>query len=322
VNIHDHGARARAYHVRPFTVETDDPMSPAENRALLTLALMAAFADGDKSDAERTEWKRIADSLDQEGLNAAGIYQDVLLKRVSVDQAVAALATPESRQLAYEMAACVALSDGLQVEAERRFLDDLRGKLGIAGTTAPPPIPGAAVAAGAGYASTKSSAELDAMILNYAILNGALELLPESLASMAIIPLQMKMVHRVGKAHGFELDRKQVVELLGVLGLGMGSQYVEQVGVKLVSRLLGRGFLGGLARQAVSSGMSFASTYALGHLAKRYYGGGRELSTQALREAYESMLGEARSLQSRYLPAIQEKARTLDVRQVLAEVGR
>jgi uncharacterized protein (DUF697 family)/tellurite resistance protein len=300
-------------------------MSPAENRALLTLALMAAFADGDKSDAERAEWKRIADSLDQDGLNTAAIYQDVLLKRVTVDQAVAALASPESRQLAYEMASCVALSDGTQVEAERLFLDELRGTLGLASNTTPPPIPAALAAAapaGAGYAATKSSAELDAMILNYAILNGALELLPESLASMAIIPLQMKMVHRVGKAHGFELDRKQVLELLGVLGIGMGSQYVEQVGVKLVSRLLGRGFLGGLARQAVSSGMSFASTYALGHLAKRYYAGGRELSTQALREAYESMLGEARNLQSRYLPAIQEKARTLDVRQVLAEVGR
>ena len=159
------------------------------------------------------------------------------------------------------------------------------------------------------------------MILNYAILNGALELLPESLASMAIIPLQMKMVHRLGKAHGFELDRQQVVELLGVLGVGMGSQYVEQVGVRLVGRFLG-GFLGGLAKQVVSSGMSFASTYALGHLAKRYYAGGRSLSTQTLRETYESILGEAKGLQSRYLPAIQEKARTLDVRQVLAEVGR
>lgn len=294
-------------------------MSPAENRAVLTLALMAAFADGDKTDAERSEWKRIADSLDQEGLNTAAIYQDVLLKRVTMDESVAALASAESRQLAYEMACAVALADGTQVEAERKFLDELRGKLGLAPGTTPPPVP---AASDARHAAKMAPAELDGMILNYAILNGALELLPESLASMAIIPLQMKMVHRVGKAHGFELDRKQVLELLGVLGLGMGSQYVEQVGVKLVSRLLGRGFLGGLARQAVSSGMSFASTYALGHLATRYYAGGRELSTQALRDTYESMVGEAKGLQSRYLPQIREKARTLDVRQVLAEVGR
>ncbi len=32
------------------------------------------------------------------------------------------------------------------------------------------------------------------MVSNYAILNGALELLPESLATLAIAPLQMKMV--------------------------------------------------------------------------------------------------------------------------------
>ena len=304
-------------------------MSPAENRALLTLALMAAFADGDKSDAERAEWKRIADSMNQPGLDAASVHRDVLLKLVTLDDAVKALTTPESRQFAYEMAVCVALADGTEVEAERRFLDELRSKLGVAANTTPPPIPGtapvatvAAAAAGAGYASTKSPAEMDGMILNYAILNGALELLPESLASMAIIPLQMKMVYRVGKSHGFELDRKQVLELLGVLGIGMGSQYVEQIGVKLVGRLLGGGFLGGIAKQAVSSGMSFASTYALGHLAKRYYGGGRELTTKALREAYDSMLGEAKGLQARYLPDIRERARTLDVRQVLAEVGR
>jgi uncharacterized protein (DUF697 family) len=299
-------------------------MTPAENRAVLTLALMAAFADGDKTDAERAEWKRIAESLDQEGLNTAAIYQDVLLKRVSVDQAVAALASAESRQLAYEMAACLAIADGTEVEAERRFLDELRGKLGLARSATPPPIPAAAGGPGgdARFAASKSPAELDGMILNYAILNGALELLPESMASMAIIPLQMKMVHRVGKAHGFELDRRQLLDLLGTLGIGLGGQYVEQIGVKLVSRLLGKGILGGLGRQAMSSGMSFATTYALGHLARRYYAGGRDLSTQALREAYESMVGEAKSLQTKYLPAIQEKARTLDVRQVLAEVGR
>ena len=49
--------------------------------------------------------------------------------------------------------------------------------------------------------------EQDRVILNYAILNGALELLPDSLASMAIISLQMKMMYRIGKSYGFDLDR-------------------------------------------------------------------------------------------------------------------
>ena len=68
--------------------------------------------------------------------------------------------------------------------------------------------------------------------------------------------------------------------------------------------------------------MSFATTYALGHVAKRYYAGGRTLSTQMLKEAYASVTKEGQGLQSRYLPAIQEKARTLNPSQILAMVRK
>ena len=83
---------------------------------------------------------------------------------------------------------------------------------------------------------------------------------------------------------------------------------------------MGGGLLRGLGNQAVSSGMSFASTYALGHVAKRYYAGGRSLSTQTLKEVYANVMLEGRNLQTQYLPAIQEKARTLDAGKVLAMV--
>jgi uncharacterized protein (DUF697 family) len=169
-------------------------------------------------------------------------------------------------------------------------------------------------------ASTMTPEETDKAILNASILNGALELLPESLATMAIIPLQMKLVYRIGKSYGFELDRGHIKDFLATVGVGLTSQYLEQAGRKLLGGLLGRvggGLLGGLGKQAVSSGMSFASTYALGHVARRYYAGGRTLSTQMLREAFQGMLGEANSLQGRYLPEMQEKARTLDTAQLI-----
>ena len=172
-------------------------------------------------------------------------------------------------------------------------------------------------------ASTMTTLEQDKTILNYAILNGALEILPESLASMAIIPLQMKLVYRIGQAHGYELDRGHVKDFLAAAGVGLTSQFIEQAGRKLLGGLLGKlgGGIGrGLGNQAVSSGMSFASTYALGHVAKRYYAGGRELSTAMLKDAYANVVLEARSLQSQYLPAIQDKARTLDAGKVLAMV--
>ena len=161
---------------------------------------------------------------------------------------------------------------------------------------------------------------MDKKILNAAILNGALELLPESLSTMAIIPLQMKLVYGIGKSFGFELDRGHIKDFLATIGVGLTSQYLEQAGRKLLGGLLGRiggGILGGLGKQAVSSGMSFASTYALGHVAKRYYGGGRTLSTQMLRESFDGILNEAKGLQTRYLPEMQERARTLNTARVL-----
>lgn len=297
-------------------------MNEKEQQAILTLCLMAAFADGGKDERERAQIKRIADSLAGAGtLDIAALYQDVLLKRVTLAGAAASLESPESRLLAFEMAVCVCDADGTQSDAERAFLAELRAALGLdagqaqAYSAQAESIAAAAVAPPAAYVSTMSGAELDKAILDASIVNGALELLPESLATMAIIPLQMKLVYRIGKSYGFELDRGHIKDFLATVGVGLTSQYLEQAGRKLLGGLLGKlggGLLRGIGNQAVSSGMSFASTYALGHVAKRYYAGGRMLSTQMLQEAFGAMLGEARGLQGRYLPDMQAKARTLD----------
>ncbi|MEO8384694.1 MAG: DUF533 domain-containing protein [Betaproteobacteria bacterium] len=317
--------------------ETD--MTETENKTIISLALMAAFADGDNSEVERNELKRIASSLSKDAdINIAAIYQDVILNRVSLDSAVALLTTPEAKSLAFELCVCVCDADGVQSDAERVFLANLRQKLALT------PAAGSAANAFAAnsaaltasplsrssplepplLASSMSVAEQDKVILNYAILNGALELLPETLASMAIIPLQMKMVYRIGKTYGFDLDKGHIKDFLATAGVGMASQYVEQIGVKLLGRVFGGGLIGGLiggiAKQTVSSGMSFATTYALGHLARRYYAGGRSFSTAVLKDTYADLLGEAQSMQGQYLPAIREKARSVNVAQILEEV--
>ena len=104
-------------------------MNTAEKESILTLALMAGFADGVKNDAERAELKRIAQSLPQDGVQPAALYQRVLLKQVTLTQAAASLHAPELRQLAYEMAVCVCDADGAQKDAEKSFLADLRRAL-------------------------------------------------------------------------------------------------------------------------------------------------------------------------------------------------
>jgi len=318
-------------------------VTPSETQAIVTLSLLAAFVDGEKHERERAEIKRIAEGLSQtDGLNLPTLYQDVLMKRVSLPSVAAQLQSTEAKQLAYEMAVCVCDADGAQSQAERMFLADVRTSLGldasaaqfsnqaeeiaaagaVAGASAGAVVAAAPVPAVAAGASPLT-AELDKSILNAAILNGALELLPETLSTMAIIPLQMKLVYRIGKAHGYELDSGHVKDFIATVGVGLTSQYLEQAGRKLLGGLLGKvggGLLRGVGKQAVSSGMSFATTYALGHVAKRYYAGGRTLSTQMLKDAFSGVVQEGQGLQSRYLPAIQEKARTLDAGKVLSLV--
>jgi uncharacterized protein (DUF697 family)/tellurite resistance protein len=313
-------------------------MNPEQTRSLLTVCLMAAFADGHQDPREREHVRRVAESLSaQAGVDFMPLYQDVLLKRVSLEQAVDGLDAPELRQLAFEMAVGVCDADGVHDADETAFLDRLSGLLGLARAEsativreadaladAPvdrpiPEIPAATAAA----APAPDQAELDRMILNAAILNGALELLPESLASMAIIPLQTRLVYRVGKAHGFELDRGHITDFLATVGVGLTSQYVEQFGRKLIGGLLGK-VLGGAGRAigsgATGSAFSFATTYALGHVAKRYYADGRRLDAAALKASFAQMVDRARGLQDTYAPEIAARARTIDVKQLMSEL--
>ena len=329
-------------------------MNPEQQKSILTIALLAAFADGGKDDRERERIRQLAESLaDEAGVpDLARLYQDVLLKRVSVASAAAALDDPDHRQLAYEMAVCVCDADGAQSAAERRFLAELKATLGLdaaqtatvereadaladipldsaplfgpstAATVAPRrdqfAVPGPVAAA-----PNVLEAELDQSILNYSILNGALELLPQSWASLAIIPLQMKMVYRIGKGHGVDLDKGHIKEFLATVGVGLTSQYLEQIGRKLLGGLLGRAagrMAGSIGGAATGVAFSFATTYALGQIAKRYYAGGRQMSTAVLQDTYRNLLGPAKQLQTQYLPQIEQKAGTIDAAQIMAMV--
>ena len=321
-------------------------MNPEQQKSVLAIALFAAFADGAKHDREREDIRRIAESLttDSAAPDLARLYQDVLLKRFSLEAAAAALGDPAERQLAYEMAVCVCDADGRQSEVERRFLDELKTLLKLddgqveafeRDADAIVDLSEAAVpavtAANAAVASAPvvlalpkvPEAELDKSILNHAVVNGALELLPQSWASLAIIPLQIKMVYGIGKAYGVELDQGHIKEFIAAAGVGLTSQYLEQFGRKLLGGLLGRvagRTFGKVGSAATGMVFSFAATYALGQVAKRYYAGGRVMSTAVLRDTFQNLLGPAKQLQAQYLPQIQQKASTLDPSQIMAMV--
>jgi uncharacterized protein (DUF697 family)/tellurite resistance protein len=329
----------------PNDPKTMSESTTAREEALYSICLLAAFSDGGKADAEREELKEIGESLLPPEFNAAGIYQKVLLKRTTVAQESAKLDAPEWRQLAYEMAVKVCEADGVTSPAEKDFLANLAGELGIAKSEAVGIVAAGDEVAAADVAEVAPAllpalppalpavadkkSEVDSLILKYSILNGALELLPETLSTMAIIPLQMKLVNSVGKHHGVSLDKRQLLEFLGAAGIGATSQVVEGFAVKMIGGLagkFGKQFLGktagGYAKKGVnqltSSAFSFASTWAIGQLAQRYYANGRSWSGIDAKATFQNLRHEAEPLHQKLLPQIQEQAAGLDHRKVLA----
>ena len=291
------------------------------SESLLAICLFAAFADGEKSDTEREHIETLARELGDE--NVSAVSRRILMGRLSLHSAVAELKTREDRMLAYEMARAVCEAAGSLSSDEQSFLHDLRVQLDLGESdskTLDGEVDSVALAPVETTAAETTAGDQSGMILRYSILNGALELLPETLATMAILPLQMKMVWRIGKAHGFELDRSSIKEFLAAAGIGIGSQVIEGFARKLVGgfgKKFGGKVVGRIANEATGSAFSFASTYAIGHLAVKYYAGGRKLSGSEMKSLYSPLASEAKQLHSKYIPDIQQRAQSLDPTAIL-----
>lgn len=324
------GCRPRLDQLVDMSAESPS-ISREEHRCIICVCVLAAFADGVQDERERARIQQIANSFSGEQIDLPTVFQEVLDGRFSLQDAVLQLQSPAARSLAYEMAVCICNADSLLKEAEKGFLAELQHALhldaasatshrdsaqAIALTPVEGPLPP--------VIDPACDADLDKLILNAAILNGALEIIPHTLATMAIVPLQMRMVYRIGNRYGYELDSGHIKEFLATVGVGLTSQVLEGFTRRLVggfARGLIGGFLGELAGEATGSAFGFATTYALGQVAKRYYASGRTLDATQLKDAFSSLLRDARSLQGRHGGDILAKSRQVNVSQLLQTIG-
>lgn len=284
-------------------------MDDAERKALIGIAVLAARADEDQLESERGEVEAIARGL------AAEVPGEV--ERARLGELARALRTPERRRQALDGALAVCRADGKLSGVEHAFLDDLARELGLervreretlADALAEAPLEGGG----------EEGAE--ALISRTALWCGALELAPQGLATLAILPLQMRMVYKLGLRHGYELDRGHVRDLLAVAGVGLTGQVLEGFARRLVGELAGRiggGFLRGLARGATGAAFAYATTLALGRTAERYYAGGRKLSAAQLREVFTSLTEQAKAEAQRREGEMRDFARGLDPTKLL-----
>lgn len=325
-------------------------MLDPQRRAIASIALFAAFADGRTSEEERARIRKACDETPDGGDNEfAEICQRVLLGETTVAAEAARIGDPALRREAYDIAVAVCDADGATGAEERAFLDRLRSGLGLAidaeetlrtadlMADAPldhPLAVGGANLGGAiaGRGASVDERAIDETIANHAKLAAALELLPQTLATMAIVPVQLRLVHKIGKAHGVSLDRRSIMEFAGVLGVGMTSQVVEKYARRIVGGLLGKTLgvaLGGLAgslgggagRVATGAAMTYATTYGLGQVAKTYYGSGRAISADQLRSLFAQSVERGRDLFQRERPEIEAQAKTIDAKALMQSLG-
>jgi uncharacterized protein (DUF697 family)/tellurite resistance protein len=296
----------------------------ATTESLLAVCLFASFADGEKSDVEREQIRWMAEELGS--ADVAAVSRRILMGKLTLDDVAGTLVSNEHRMLAYEMARAVCEAGGSISEEEQAFLTELRAKLSL-GTAETKAIDGEvdslALAPLESGVTGPSAPDNSGMILKYAILNGALELLPETLATMAIIPMQMKMVYRIGKTHGVDLNRSNIKDFLATAGVGLGSQVVEGFARKLMAGLgkkVAGKMAGRVAGQITGSAFSFGSTYAIGHIAERYYSGGSKLGTAEIKNLFSTLSAQGKELHARYLPEIQQRASTLNPSAILSMV--
>jgi uncharacterized protein (DUF697 family) len=168
-----------------------------------------------------------------------------------------------------------------------------------------------------------SAADLDAYILDQAILTAALELLPDRLANIGILPLQLRLVLHVGQQYGQELDAAGIKDLAATFGIGAAAQIMESVVRRTLGGIAGGmlgGMLGGAAGVAAGGAVTFASTYALGHASRQYYAQGRKLSTADLKALFSRLQAEANDIYPRVQDRITSMSRSGSVESLLRSV--
>lgn len=140
----------------------------------------------------------------------------------------------------------------------------------------------------------RRTAEINEDVLKYSILSGALGLNPVPIASIvtdvAVVGLQAKMFSDIGRHWGQESSRETAKQVLA--GVGVGS--AARIAVNELAK-----FIPGVGSVFAAS-TNFASTWALGQVAKQYWQSGGKADITMLGEIFTKSRAEARLTYEQY----------------------
>jgi uncharacterized protein (DUF697 family)/tellurite resistance protein len=298
-------------------------MQTSDSAPIIAIVMLAAHADGTVDNAEQRAVDAIASRIGNP--DVASLAEQVAAGQLRAADLASLLSDAEARRTAYEGALAIVNADGSANEPERAFLEELRAALGLssaevaeatstAGALAEAPISGVQM-------GKPPAGPVGEFILQQAILTGALEILPDQLANIAILPLQLRMVYQIGQRHGQKLDFDQIKDLAATLGLGAAAQCLESVAMKLIGGLAGGllgGIMGGTSRIATGAIITFSATYAFGHVSDQYYAQRRRLSAADLKALFAKFQEDAKTIYPQIEEQVHRQAGTLNLQSLLA----
>lgn len=259
---------------------------PLDRKSLASFRILVAVAraDGKLEDHEM-------DSLKGALGKNSDILPALLEEDVTIEEELKMLSEAE-RSRVYESAFALAYSDGTanvdEVNVLRRIVPN-KGEDGILaqvfGEVSDTLMPNRIVAEAD---PAQRDMEITEDILKYSVLAAVAGAMPVPgvavIADLAVIVLQAKMVHDIGQYWGHAMDQKAIS---GFMGSVMGS-----AGMRIAVNNLAR-FVPGWG-SAFGAATSFATTYALGRVAQRYFSEGRELDETELKDLFSKARDEGK----------------------------
>lgn len=294
---------------KPPSQSSAAAFSDAEAAACLRVLVYVAKSSGALTLNERTvleqEWDRLI-------LPPETMLGDLLGETIDLEEQLALIRSDEGRERTYNAVYLLVHVDGPCTAAQEVLLARLRAGLRIPREKSTPlgrvywearefvfPSPGQPIPD-----ARKRATRVNEEILKYALLNAVSGAFPVPVLSIAtdlmVISTQTVMVRDIGRYWGHSVDRQAARSLMGSV-LGATSMRIAIHSLLNVVPVLG---------SAVGAATAFASTWALGRAADKYFESGGRLDSQTLRNFYQHALADAQSVYDRSKDAIALRVRS------------
>ena len=275
-----------------------------EGTACIRVLVAVAKADGKITAEERASLQSALSMLP-----ASGDLEALLDESTNIDKLLAEVITPAAREQLWQSAFSMIHADGSASTEEQKLVEKIRTTFQIDETKAsatkrlleetkdtllPSNIDPIAD-------PEKRLKEVDQDIIKYSVLTAVLGAFPVPgiaiATDLAIVALQLKLVRDIGQYWGHKVDREAAKTLLAGLGLGTGARIAVSNLAKLVP----------VWGSAFGATTAFATTWALGKIANRYFENGKPADISQLKKDLKEMEKKGKDVYSQQKETIAKK---------------